>query len=221
MRVNDREVVTAVTDDVETENVSCLCEHCSCRLREQSRSDVNCGFPQCIEESAAGGSFTSQTAMKSSREILAGVRNLWFCRFIRYPVLACACCSNSFQFLLEHATLDRDCDPPKSARAKVWFSWAVRTRGSGKGGVFFSGVWSGQGTLFLVGGCREATARVLCFWAVQDEYPAKMVCCSVLAIWGSHDVVYVCGSGLDVTEFVRLSVVARGDVSGKGLCEWH
>ena len=93
--VNDREVVTAVADDVETENVSCLSKHCSCRLREQSRSDVNCGFPQCIEESAVGGSFTSQTATKSSREILAGVHNRQFCRFIRCPLLACACCSNS------------------------------------------------------------------------------------------------------------------------------
>ena len=43
VRVNDHEVVTAVTDDVETENVCCLSKHCSCRLREQSRSDVNCG----------------------------------------------------------------------------------------------------------------------------------------------------------------------------------
>ena len=91
--------------------------------------------------------------------------------------------------------------------------WAARRKVSGKGGVFFSGVWSGQGRLFLVGGYRKATARVLCFWAVQDEYPAKMVCCSVLAIWVHTNVVYVRGSGLDLTEFVCLSVVARGDVA--------
>ena len=90
MGVNDNEVVTAVTDDVETENVSCLSKRCSCRLREQSRSDVNCWFPQCIKESAAGRSFTSQTAMKSSREILVGARERWFCRFIRFPV-SCLC----------------------------------------------------------------------------------------------------------------------------------
>ena len=51
------------------------------------------------------------------------------------------------------------------------------------------------------------------FLAVQDEFPAKMVCCSLLAIWVHTNVVYVRGSGLDLTEFVCLSVVARGDVA--------
>ena len=92
-------------------------------------------------------------------------------------------------------------------------SWAVRRRGSGKGGVFLSGVWSGQGRLFLERGYPKATARVLCLWAVQDDYPAKMVCCSVLAIWVHTNVVYVLGSGLDLTEFVCFSVVARRDVA--------
>ena len=59
MRVNDREVVTAVTDDVETENVSCLCERCICRLREQSRSDVNCG---------------SRSALRSRRRVVLSLR---------------------------------------------------------------------------------------------------------------------------------------------------
>ena len=72
-------------------------------------------------------------------------------------------------------------------------SWAARRRGFGNGGVFLSGVWSGQGRL-LERGYRKATARVLCFWAVQDEYPAKMVCYSVLAIWVHTNVVYVLGS---------------------------
>ena len=149
-----------------------MSKHCSCRLRGQRRSDVNCGVPQCIEESAAGGSFTSQTAMKSSRGILAGVRNRWFCRFIRYPVLACACCSNSLMCSLEHGTLERHCHPSKSRRAKVVSSWAVRRRGSGQGGVFLSGVWSGWGRL-LVGGCRVATARVLCFWRCKMSFQRR------------------------------------------------
>ena len=91
-----------------------------------------------------------------------------------------------------------------SSQERAWQRWCVSQR---------CVEWSGQ--TFLERGYPKATARVLCFWAVQDEYPAKMVCCSVLAILVHTNVVYVLGSGLDLTEFVCFSVVARRDVAKK------
>ena len=83
--------------------------------------------------------------------------------------------------------------------------------GSGNGCVLLRGVRSDQGGRFFVGGCREATAKVLCFWAVQDEYQARAVCCSVVAIWLQTKVVCVFGSCRVLTEFVCLSVASYID----------